>query len=97
MDVFALRDHLAGDYASYIQSFINVQDPRIREFVDRELRAGLLWSDSLLQLNPCFEPGPGVDDLVAPGVLYRSCRQVFRMKSDSGAGQLTFGDLHATT
>src|SRR5262249_39314383 len=52
MDVFALRQRLVDDYGSYIQSFLDV------------LAAGLLWPDPLIQLNPSFEPGPSIDELV---------------------------------
>ena len=42
MDVFALRNQLIRDYADYIESFININDERIREHVDREMDEGLL-------------------------------------------------------
>ena len=61
MDVFSLREQLIGDYASYIQSFITIQDRRIAEYVARELREGLLWPDPLIQLNPNFEPGAWIE------------------------------------
>ena len=80
MDVFALRNQLVSDYAAYIESFINVSDERIREHVDRELHEGLLWPDPLLQLNPNFEPGSWIDDLVAGGTLHSQCRHIFRIK-----------------
>jgi len=80
MDVFALRNQLIQDYATYIQSFINIGDARIRQHVDRELDEGLLWPDPLLQLNPSFEPGPRIDDLVADGTLHPLCRDIFRIK-----------------
>jgi len=41
----ALRDQLIHDYATYIQSFINVGDARIRQHVNRDLDEGLLWPD----------------------------------------------------
>ncbi len=31
MDVFALRERLVADYASYVRSFINIRDDRIAE------------------------------------------------------------------
>jgi len=82
MDVFALRDQLTGDYAEYVQSFISIRDERIGEHVKRELGEGLLWPDPLLQLNPSFEPGDWIDDLVADGTLHPLCRQVFRLKPE---------------
>jgi len=80
MDVFALRKQLTHDYAEYIKSFINISGERIREHVDRELNEGLLWPDPLLQLNPNFEPGPRIDDLVDDGKLHPQCRDIFRIK-----------------
>ena len=35
MDVFALRQNLIRDYATYVQSFIHIADKRIRREVDR--------------------------------------------------------------
>jgi ATP-dependent helicase YprA (DUF1998 family)/very-short-patch-repair endonuclease len=80
MDVFALRDQLIDDYAAYIESFVTISNARIREHVERELRAGLLWPDPLLQLSPSFEPGARIDDLVDQGVLHPLCSEIFRIK-----------------
>ena len=64
MDVFALRDRLVDDYEEFTRSFINVRDPRIDEVVDRELSQGLLWPESLIQLNPSWRRTlPGSLDL----------------------------------
>jgi len=80
MDVFGLRNHLISDYAAYIESFIHIRDARIRQLVDDELKEGLLWPDPLLQLNPNFEAGPWIDDLVTDGTLHPLCRDIFRLK-----------------
>lgn len=85
MDVFALRNQLIRDYATYIESFININDERIQAHVDHELRGGLLWPNPLLQLNPNFEPGPRIDKLVAGGRLHSLCSHIFRIKSTDGS------------
>lgn len=87
MDVFALRNQLIHDYATYISSFINILDPRIRQYVDQQLEAGALWPDPLIQLNPSFEPGAWIDDLAAEGTLHELCRDIFRLKSDDGSSK----------
>ena len=87
MDVFALRDTLITDYADYIRSFINIQDERIRDHVDHELQHGLLWPEPLLQLNPNFEPGPWVDELVTQGTLHPLCSDIFRLKDPDKLGK----------
>jgi ATP-dependent helicase YprA (DUF1998 family)/very-short-patch-repair endonuclease len=87
MDVFGLRNRLVDDYSSYIQSFIQIRDGRIREMVEAELANGLLWPDPLIQLNPSFEPGMRIDELVAEGVLHPECERAFRINKLSGVGQ----------
>ncbi len=83
MNVFDLRNRLVDDYASYISSFIQIRDERIHDYVDNQLSSGLLWPESLLQLNPAFEPGHWVDELVEDGILHKACKEVFRRKNDN--------------
>ncbi|MGV8119101.1 MAG: hypothetical protein AB2L14_04980 [Candidatus Xenobiia bacterium LiM19] len=77
MDVFSLRNGIINDYSDYVGSFINIKDPRIMEKVDTELKAGLLWPEPLLQLNPNFMPGASINDLTAKGTLHEMCSKVF--------------------
>ncbi len=72
MDVFELHRQLIEDYSTYIRSFITIADERIGEHVVKELEAGALWPDPLLQLNPYFEPGANIDDLLDDGQLHPS-------------------------
>ena len=78
MDVFKLRDELIGDYSSYIKSFIQINDERIRNKVDEELDNGLLWPDPLVQINPNYESGGSVDELIEKGILHNLCGKIFR-------------------
>jgi ATP-dependent helicase YprA (DUF1998 family) len=87
MEVFELRNRLIGDYAKFVRSFIAIRDKRIADYVGHELKVGALWPDPLIQLNPSFEPGETIDELVDQGVLHNECRHIFRLKSgptDSG-------------
>jgi ATP-dependent helicase YprA (DUF1998 family)/very-short-patch-repair endonuclease len=78
MDVFELRERLIEDFGSYVRSFIRVRDAEIRRRVDEELDGGLLWPEPLIQLNPAFEAGEHIDELVQQGVLHDGCDAVFR-------------------
>ena len=82
MDVFDLRERLVRDYASYVRSFINIRDKRIGETVERKLREGALWPDPLIQLNPAFEPGAPIPDVVSRNLIHEECRKVFAIKSE---------------
>ena len=79
MNVFDLRQRLVSDYAGYTKSFIKIADPSILAKVDSELDAGAFWPEPLLQLNPTFQPGGTIDDLVADGTLHPECGKIFRI------------------
>ena len=81
MDAFAIRDRLVGDYADYVRSFITVKDPRMQEYVDGVLAGGTLWPEPLIQLNPPFEPGESLQDLVTDTALHPECERIFRIKT----------------
>ena len=82
MNVFELRQNLLSSYAAYIRSFIKIRAPEIQAKVEAELDSGLLWPETLIQLNPSFEPGRTIDELADEGVLHVGCRKVFRIKPD---------------
>ncbi len=82
MNVFELRNALIDDYASYISSFIQICNPRIKEYVDKSITEGLLWPDPLIQLNPNFQAGKSIDDLVNEGILQKECKRIFRRKQN---------------
>src|SRR5438876_3162065 len=78
MNIFDFRSRLIGDYASYIKSFIQIRDPQISGYVQQKLQEGVLWPEPLIQLNPLFERGESIDELVAQGILHRECARIFR-------------------
>jgi hypothetical protein len=63
---------LVDDYGSYVSSFIRIKDDRIEEEVRSNLAEGLLWPDPLIQLNPSFEAGETIDELVNEGILHET-------------------------
>lgn len=85
MDVFGLHSRLIDDYSAYTRSFIRVRDRRIADEVERELNEGILWPEPLLQLNPSFEVGESVPELVRQGVLHAECDRIFALKEANGA------------
>jgi ATP-dependent helicase YprA (DUF1998 family) len=80
MNVFSVRDRLIEDYESYIRSFIRIRDSRIDRKVSEELDSGALWPKPLIQLNPAFERGSAIDELVDEGVFHKGCRRIFRTR-----------------
>jgi Lhr-like helicase len=77
MDVFSLRQSLIGQYSSFARSFTTIRAEDIRAQVEQEYESGRFWPEPLLQINPRFEPGKTVDQLVGDGVLTERCRELF--------------------
>lgn len=80
MDVFNFRDQVVDEYADYIRSFVTIHDDRIRDKVVEELNTGLLWPEPLIQLNPAFQPGPLLAQLISEGALHPQTSKIFRRK-----------------
>lgn len=83
MKIFEFRDRLVEDYAAYVKSFIQIRDQRMRDHVNEAMSAGVLWPEPLIQLNPSFEQGDRIDDLVATGVLHPECAKIFRFNKSA--------------
>lgn len=77
LDIFNFRNDIIGDYKRYIESFLKIRDRKVKEFVDKELEAGQLWTDPLIQLNPKYKQGATVTELVEQGVLHPDCVSYF--------------------
>ncbi|HEX4888938.1 MAG TPA: hypothetical protein VFW37_00990, partial [Alphaproteobacteria bacterium] len=78
MDVFSLDDHLLAQYTSFARSFTRIRSVEIKNKVD-ELYAGRrFWPEPLIQLNPHFEGGGSIQDLIGPKGLVADCAQIFR-------------------
>lgn len=84
MEVFELRNKLIEAYREYASSFIRIRDARIKARVAEAFDTGRLWPHPQLGLNPAFESGGTVRDLVEDGLLLPECEQIFRIgKSDA--------------
>jgi len=93
MNIFDFRDALTHDYAEYVRSFIRVGTDDVRGTVDEALDNQLLWPEPIVQLNPAYEPGGYVRDLVRDGVLHATTGRVFRRGKDTAPTDLGSDDL----
>jgi len=77
MNILQFHKNLIDNYRSYIQSFLNIKDPRIAQFVDKEIRNKKLWPEPLVQFNPTFERGESIKSLVDSGILNKNLEKIF--------------------
>lgn len=82
MDAFGVLGAVLGDYESFVRGFLNIRDPEVLEKVEREVENGLMWPEPWLALNPAFQPGGSVGDLVDRELLHPAAREIFRHHTD---------------
>ena len=82
MDVFDVHGRLIADYDAFTSSLVQVRDDRIATHLSGERKRGLRWPDPWLSLNPSFEPGGTITELVRDRLLHPECERLFRAKTD---------------
>lgn len=75
-----MHERLIKDYAAFTEGFVDIRDERIRDAVAREAALGAQWPAPYLALNPAFQAGGQIDELVADGLLDEECSRIFRVK-----------------
>lgn len=78
VDVFELHKSLISEYRRFTSGGVIVEDGRIKKFIDKDMDAGSQWPDPFVALNPFFESGGRVDELVAEGLLHPACADIFQ-------------------
>jgi Lhr-like helicase len=78
MDVFSLAKSLTFSYADFARSFTKLRSREIIEKVDSLYGKQRFWPEPLLQLNPHYESGGSIQQLVSPlGGLDPACAGIF--------------------
>ena len=85
MDVFDLDERALDQYAKFARSFTKIRSREIQDKVDRLYQERRFWPEPLIQLNPHYEGGGSIQDLVGEGGLAPECARIFcdqRARSD---------------
>jgi len=77
IDILKLRNNVIADYRSYIESFLDIRDERLKTFAKSLLDNDDLWPDPMLECNPGFEKGKTVNELVQDDVLHPHMGHIF--------------------
>ena len=68
MNIINLYDKLKNSYKDYLESFVAIKDKRIEVKVSEAIREERLWPKALIQFNPNFAKGIGVEQMIAKGL-----------------------------
>jgi hypothetical protein len=75
VDVFDLHGRLISDYDAFTSSLVRVRDEQIARHLAHERERGVRWPDPWLSLNPSFESGGTISELVRDGLLHPECER----------------------
>lgn len=81
MDVFEFREQLVEAYEKFSRSFTKIRADDVKRAVASAYAKSRFWPSPLIQLNPNFVSGAGIEELVSQGVLHPECRKIFRIKT----------------
>jgi ATP-dependent helicase YprA (DUF1998 family) len=79
MDVFDLDRSLVSDYEQFARSFTQIRAEDIRQQIDAIYASRRFWPEPLVSINPHFERGATIEELVADGSLGPETGRVFRI------------------
>lgn len=78
MDVFSLRDAVVNEYRKFATSFTTIHAEDIRQQVEAIYSQGRFWPDPLIQINPSYKRGRGLETLITDGPLDQGTSEIFR-------------------
>lgn len=70
MDAFKTHQKIINDYKDYLQSFINIYDKRIIDYVQNETLVNNVLPDPLIQFNPSFAKGKSFEELIVEKIVH---------------------------
>ncbi len=77
MNTFNLHKEITEDYKSYIHSFINIKDERIRKVVDEGFGSESIIPEPLIQFNPAYEKGCKLRSLIEENIVHEDLDRIF--------------------
>jgi ATP-dependent helicase YprA (DUF1998 family)/serine/threonine protein kinase/very-short-patch-repair endonuclease len=84
-DIFTVHGQLISDYEEFTKGSLLIRDDIIAKFLEDDLGSKSQWPDPFLSLNPSFESGGAVAEIVAAGLLAWECERIFRTGKTEGA------------
>lgn len=80
MDVFDLDREVVAQYEQFSRSFTKIKSQEIQTKVDALYQGKQFWPEPLLQINPHYDSGGTVQQLIDGGQLEPECAQIFKNK-----------------
>lgn len=79
MNIFDLDNTLVEDYERFTRSFTKIRSDDIQAQINEIYASGRFWPEPLISINPHYERGKSVQELVTEGTLHPETANVFRI------------------
>lgn len=76
-NVFEVRNYLIDDFKSFSQSFVKPEAEDIAQYLKADEVNNKYWPEPLLQINPHYQEGESVTELVRQGILHPRTERIF--------------------
>ncbi len=76
-NVFEVRNNLIDDFKSFSQSFVKPEAEDIAQYLKADEVNNKYWPEPLLQINPHYQEGESVTELVRQGILHPRTEHIF--------------------
>ncbi len=77
MDAFRTHKQVISEYRSYLESFLNISDERIKSEVKKAFNEDGFIPQPLIQFNPSFQRDQSLENLVSQGMINKNIPATF--------------------
>jgi len=78
MQIFDIHSKIIHDYESFITSFVNISNDKIRNHVEDVINTKKLWPEPLIQFNPSYVKAETFDELAVSKIVNSELPNIFK-------------------
>jgi ATP-dependent helicase YprA (DUF1998 family) len=68
------------DYREFVRSYVNIYDPRLREFAEKKISEKEFWPPPLIQLSPTYKEAETLGELAEKGLIHPETARIFGLR-----------------
>ena len=78
MQIFDIHNKIIEEYESFITSFVNISNDKIRKHVEDAINTKKLWPEPLIQFNPSYVKAETFEELAVSKIVNPELPNIFK-------------------
>lgn len=78
--MWELHRRVMEDYREFVRSYVNIYDPRLREFAEKKISEKEFWPPPLIQLSPTYKEAETLGELAEKGLIHPETARIFGLR-----------------